>query len=205
MPLIKENCNYFIITEDKNPIIKQLIPSKYIEKIQIISSEKSNILKVYEEISKIYTKYYIIFHVDLDRYDNFKSILENKNINVNGKDIILWHTDYATIEGYWLMYDNLKSLIKSIKPDEEETTIYKHLDKILIYDDNIKEKIKQGIYEYILKANISAKQNYKEVETIKENTNSFIKKIESSKNAQNILQCILEESVNISKKVEIQV
>lgn len=200
LPLIKENCNYFIITEDKNPIIKQLIPSKYIEKIQIISSEKSNILKVYEEISKIYTKYYIIFHVDLDRYDNFKSILENKNINVNGKDIILWHTDYATIEGYWLIYDNLKSLIKSIKPDEEETTIYKHLDKILIYNDNIKEKIKQDIYEYILKANISAKQNYKEVETIKENTNSFIKKIESSKNAQDILQCILEESVNISKK-----
>ena len=49
------------------------------------------------------------------------------------------------MEGYWLIYDNLKSLIKSMKKDEEEANINEHLNKIII--KNIKE-INNSIYEY---------------------------------------------------------
>ncbi|TKZ32525.1 AAA family ATPase, partial [Brachyspira catarrhinii] len=194
LPAIKENCDYFIITEDEKPLIEKLIPNEYHEKIQVMPSRKSDICRIYQEIIKISKKCFIIFHVDLDRYEEYEATLKSKNIPING-NIILWHTDYATIEGYWLIYDNLKSLIKSMKKDEEGTTIDENLNKIIL---NNKEEINKSICEYILKANL--KKYYEEEKYIRENISSFRQKIKNSKSAKEILDYILEESINISKK-----
>lgn len=195
LPAIKENCDYFIITEDEKSLIEKLIPNEYSEKIQVMPSRKSDILRIYQEIIKISKKCCIIFHVDLDRYEEYESTLKSKNIPINNDNIILWHTDYATMEGYWLIYDNLKSLIKSMKKDEEEANINEHLNKIII--KNIKE-INNSIYKYFLK--IIPEEDYNKLKPTTEYINSFLQKIENSKNAKNILDYILEESVNISKK-----
>ena len=45
LPAIKENCDYFIITEDEKPLIEKLIPNKYSEKIQVMPSKKAEYTK----------------------------------------------------------------------------------------------------------------------------------------------------------------
>ena len=131
----------------------------------------------------------------MDRYKEYEAMLKSKNIPINEDNIILWHTDYATIEGYWLIYDNLKSLIKSMKKYEEEITIDENLNKIIL---NNKEKINNLIYKYFLE--IIPKEDYNKLKPTTEYINSFLQKIENSKSAKNILDYILEESINISKK-----
>ena len=178
---IEKECKIVIITEDEKPIINSLIPKEYRSIIKVVPSKKSNLAATYNSIKKSNNdnKYYI-FHADLDRKEDFEKTL--KSILDDNNKTTLWFTDYATLEGYWLLYKNLTQLISNSHKSID-------IDEIILSD----EFFKCVVDEFMGPISKLKKDGYSSKKCI----DDFEKELSESKSPEGRINILLNKSIDI--------
>ena len=120
IPIVKDKI--LLLSEDKKTELLEkilvAIDPHYSAYITIYSSNGAGNLKQYSEVlNKNHPNLKIIYHLDLDLAEMYKSRLKGN----------VWITDELCIEGYWIQYDNLIKLLKenNILDSEIESKISK--------------------------------------------------------------------------------